>query len=393
LPSSRSKRRGLPLASLKLDVLDLLRAAGTRGATKREIVAAIGEREQTSDVSVQRALTELRLEHDARIEYEGVGRRWRLVAPLHLPFTAPDREDLVAVLVAQAILEPIADDALRERIGKLVEELDDRVRARESSDALPTASSVSATLTLGTRVDAQVLRTLLTTCRRRVLRIAYASPWRNEAAPREYTIEPWAVRVHDGAAYLRAYGREAGAPRTFRVADIERVEVLEQTSAGGKPLARVPPTAAVWVDGEPAFGIDRDRPGEAIVRLEGSVARWVSKVWWHPAQRDTWGDGGVLERRLAYRSCRELARRIVSVIDGVVGMEPAELRDEVGRLLRAGLRGVAGYESAEAPEASRVLPEHLLRVSPSDADPNASRGGAAVDPPRTFELARSREPK
>jgi hypothetical protein len=101
----------------------------------------------------------------------------------------------------------------------------------------------------------------------------------------------------------------------------------------------------------------------------------------------------VLERRLAYRSCRELARRIVSVIDGVVGVEPAELRDEVGRLLRAGLRRVEGDESAEAPEASRVLPEHLLRVSPSDADPKASRGGAAVDPPRTFEIAHSREPK
>lgn len=373
MPASRKARRGLDLSSLKLAVLDALRDAGAFGATKREIVDAVSVVGQTSLVSVQRALTELRRDHDAQIECVGADRRWRLVAPFAMPLSAPDREDLIAVLVAQAILEPLADDELRARIGRLVEELDDRVRARESAEGLPNAGSVSAALTLGTRVDATVLRTVLTACRRKVLRIVYASPWKEPPPPpRNYTIEPWALRVHDGAAYLRAWSRDADAPRTFRVADIERVDEAEGDADDDRVRARVPPNAMLWIDGEPAFGIDRDRPGEAVIELRGAVARWVSKVTWHPEQKDRWIDGEVLERKLAYRSCRELARRVATVSDGIVRVEPAELRAEVAKLLKAGLRGLGEETAAEGAAASSRdrraddLPEIMLRVRAGD---------------------------
>jgi predicted DNA-binding transcriptional regulator YafY len=59
-------------------------------------------------------------------------------------------------------------------------------------------------------------------------------------------------------------------------------------------------------------------------------------VVWHPEQRDRWIERGkLLERRVPYRSCREMARRVLSVLDGVESVAPEELRAEVDRAVRA----------------------------------------------------------
>ncbi len=359
----KTERRspGLGREALMIEVLRVLEAAGDRGATKTEIVAAI---RNTVAVSVQRALDDLRKVHGAKIEPMGKQKRWKLLEPFSMPLVAPDREDLVAVLVAQAILEPIADAELRHRLGRLVEDLDERVRTREPDHqhgTLPARSSVSATLTLGTPVDPRVLRVLLATCKRRVLRIEYDAPWKPFGeGRRSYEIEPLAVRVHDGAAYLRAWRRDVGQPRTFRVAHIEDVKVLD----GAEPRHPIPRGPEVWGDQEPAFGIDHDRGGTAVVRLRGPVARWVARTVWHPDQKDAWlVEGEVLERRLAYRSCRELARRLASVLDGVEAIEPEELRAEVEALVSKRAHGAIEPER-ERENPGAELPGVMYRVSP-----------------------------
>lgn len=139
-------------------------------------------------------------------------------------------------------------------------------------------------------------------------------------------IEPWELRVHDGAVYLRAWARGPAEARTFRLAHIEAVEDAEGS--------RRPPPSDVWGDESPAFGIDRDRPGTAVIRLRGAVARWVARIVWHPDEKDIWIEPGeLLERTVAYRSCREMARRLASVLDGVESIAPVQLRDEVVRLV------------------------------------------------------------
>ena len=62
----------------------------------------------------------------------------------------------------------------------------------------------------------------------------------------------------------------------------------------------------------------------------GTVARWVSRMQWDPAQQDRWVEAReLLERTVPYHSCREFARRLLSIIDGLEMIEPAELREEV----------------------------------------------------------------
>lgn len=321
-----------PLSRAELLVLvkQHLERAGSHGLTKQELVDAIGPA-NTSLATVQRVLDDLRSDaYEAQISSYGKIRRWRFEAPLSIPLEAPDRDDLLAVLIAQAILEPLVDPPLRERLGKLVEDLDDRARTRGSTTDLPSLKAMTSSLTLGTRIDPEILRRLLAACRRKTVRIRYASPWQPVADDiPSHEIEPWALRVHDGAVYLRAWVIDLEQPRTFRLAHIESVDDVTTTTASRQPIP-----ADLWGEESPAFGIDRDRPGTAVIRLRGAVARWVARIVWHPDEKDIWIEPGeLLERTVAYRSCREMARRLASVLDGVESIAPVQLRDEVVRLV------------------------------------------------------------
>lgn len=198
--------------------------------------------ERTSASTIQRVLYELRDVHDAPLRYDGRTRRWYLDAPFRLPLDAPDREDVVAVLIALAILEPIVDAELLERITKIVEDLDARVRSRAPDLELPSRKAMTSTFTLGTRVDPQILRALLVACRRKALRIRYASPWRSKTERKKWrTIEPWSLCVHAGAVYLRAWDCGSKEPRTFRLAHIAELEDLAH-----QPASRRTPPTDLW---------------------------------------------------------------------------------------------------------------------------------------------------
>ncbi len=354
------RRRGLRRAVLEPAVLRVVTDAGERGLTKAAIVAVIrGALGTTSAVSIQRALTRLRDEHDAPIAY--VAGRWRLRTPFTMPLESPEAQDVVAVLLARAILEPLGDAEMLGRVDRLVEQLDARVRARVGAAGLPPGGALSSTLTLGTTAAPGVLRALLDACRRRALRIAYASPWKPANTPPVWVdIEPWALRVHDGAAYLRAWRRDTASARTYRVAHIDAIDPCPHELEA----ALVPVAAEIWGEADPAYGIDLDRPATAVVVLHGAVARWVHRVRWHPGQRDRWLlPGEILERTVAYRSARELARRIASVFDGVRTIEPAALRDAVAAILR-------GHTDALSPAVfHRVVPARArARIADHAAD-------------------------
>ena len=305
-------------------IAQLLERAGAKGMSKREIVAAIG-RTKTSAPTVQRALDELRETYGGCIVCFGKVKRWRLDAPLAMPLEAPDQHDQLALHFAKAIIDSMADVALRERIGRLFEDVDERVRQRVPGSELPTRKAMTATLTLGTRMDPDIFRRLATACRRKTVRIRHASPWRPTAAKWK-AIEPWAMHMQDGAVYLRGWAIGPRAPGIFRLADISALEELDDTAT----RTRHPVPADVWAEEREAYGMDHDRPGVAVIRLRGAVARWVSTIVWHPSERDVWlEEGELLERTIPYRSCRELARRLVSVIDGIESIEPRALFDEV----------------------------------------------------------------
>jgi predicted DNA-binding transcriptional regulator YafY len=292
-----------------------------QGANKEEL-AKVAE---VSHPSIQRALTWLRDHCDSPVEYDRGAGRWVLRDPhFTLPLTDPDAQDLTAVMFAEALLAPFADEEITIRLRRLAEQMDAEIRERGATPVeAARPGSLVATLTTGSRSDPRVLSVLLGAVGKQVIEIRYASPWNPDSGARTYDVEPWQLRLHDGNMYLRAYSRSHKQPRSFRVAQIEGAEPI----AGLHPHEPVPPLDKIWGDHDPAFGIDEDRPNVAVIRIRAPTARWVHPNVWDPGQRDTWiEDGQLLERRVAYRSCRELARRLLSLGDAVVAVEPEELR-------------------------------------------------------------------
>ena len=156
--------------------------------------------------------------------------------------------------------------------------------------------------------------------------------------------EPWQVWLHDGTLYVRGFSRTRRGPRTLRLASIESVAVL------GSERALAPLPTSLWGDDDPRFGVDEDRPGDAVIRFSGGVARWVSMTRWHPTQRDVWlTPHELLERRMPYRSCRELARRLMSFADAIEFVGPDELRDELAAIAE---KAVSNIADARPPSAS-----------------------------------------
>lgn len=287
------------------------------GMTKRELVAAIGN---TSLPTVQRAFDELRDRWGATLTNSA--GRWRLKERMPLPLLAPEANDVLAVMVAAASIDPLLDDQLRARLVALIEQLDDRRREVNAGGRVPTRA-IRASLTLGTRIGEDVMRVLLEAARRGVVRIRYHSPWSNAIV--DHVVEPWELQIHDGTVYLRAWCRRSSGPRTFRLAQVREVERLAE-----EPEHEPPPSEHAWAAGNPAYGIDEDRPATAVVLVGGAVARWLFPVMWSPAQRDRWIEPDeLLERVVPYRSCREMARRVLSILDAVISIEPPALREEV----------------------------------------------------------------
>lgn len=296
--------------------------------------------ERVSTVTVQRALIWLRDQQDAPIVFERPSMHWRLTDPsFSLPLFDPAPRDLQAVLFASTLLEPVVDPDLAARLRRLVEEMDQRVRDRGAPLQLR-SGTVTATISQGQPVDPEVLEVLLGAIGRAVVSFEYASPWSREASapPRVYDVEPWQLRIHDNRVYLRAYTRNRNAPRSFRVALMSNVRRHPTL----RPTAPVPAPDRIWDEGDPAFGIDHDRPDVAVVVLKGPVARWAALERWHDEQVDRWLEPGErLERTVPYASCREFARRLMSVADGLVSIEPEALRAQVAGLA-AGAAALAG---------------------------------------------------
>lgn len=303
----------------------LLRHLRERGAATKEELAKVAD---VSHPSIQRALTWLRDHCDSPVEFDRSAGRWVLRDPhFTLPLTDPDSEDLAAVLFAEALLAPLADEEITARLRRLAEQMDAEIRDRgrtPSEGARP--GTLVATVTTGSRTDPGILSVLFGAIGKQVVQIRYASPWSSTGGARIHDIEPWQLRLHDGNMYLRAYSRTHKEARCFRVAQVEGTQIIE----GLTPREPVPTPDKIWGDHDPAFGIDEDRPGTAVLRIRAPVARWVHHNVWDPGQEDVWiEEGELLERRVAYRSCRELARRLISLGGALESIEPAELRETV----------------------------------------------------------------
>lgn len=297
-------------------VLELLRRE--EFASLQALTSASGWSKET----VKRALRWLR-GRGAAIEFVQ-HRGYRLTSrDFSVPLVEPSSDDLLAALTAAGLLRQLGLSRPAGRAEALFRELAQQLDGQNTAKIRPDAIRVTQTVAPVTRPDwlAKVLGAVKTG----VLRVDYQSTW--EAQPATHIFEPWQVWLHDGVLYVTGFSRTRRAQRTLRFANMRSVSLRH----GDRPREMVPEELVAGADTRCA--IDEDRPGTAVIQIRGSVARWAGALRWHPGQEDMWIERDqLLQRTLPYRSCRELARRLVSVGDGLESVQPQELADEVARI-------------------------------------------------------------
>jgi hypothetical protein len=137
-------------AELVILVKQHLERAGEQGLSRSELALLIPN---TSPRSIQRAVEDLRANHNAKLTCFGRLHRYRLDAALPLPLHAPDGEDLVAFIYLLGLAKPILSPAAYERIEAAVEELDARARLHHAASDIPPANVLTASYSHAARVD------------------------------------------------------------------------------------------------------------------------------------------------------------------------------------------------------------------------------------------------
>ncbi len=256
---------------------------------------------------------------------------------IELDFDALDGEKVIRLSNADFLTRPLRLDsteaaalvvglrALAE--GATPQERDVVVRALAKIEAaVGEAGGLAAQVDLRPAESPEVtfLRERLATAvaQRRQVRLRHRSLLRDEVTER--VVDPIAVSVSSGHAYLDAWCHRVSDRRLFRLDRVETADVLETPVTEHAALAPLDLTQ----------GIFRPSPDDllAVVRL-APAARWVTEYYpaesVEPADPDQPGDGGDLVVRLRVSDPQWLVRLLLQLGGDAWLLEPADLVAEV----------------------------------------------------------------
>ncbi len=168
--------------------------------------------------------------------------------------------------------------------------------------------------------------------RRQQLHITYLA--RGSGRRSERQVSPQRMVHYRDNWYLDAWCHQREALRSFSIDAIEAVRVT------GQPAVDVPEHR---LDDElgAGYGIFSGKDVQhAQLRFSPERARWVAAERWHPNQIGRWDHEGRWLLTVPYADPRELVMDILRHVPEVQVLAPDELRDEVLRRLREGVRRI-----------------------------------------------------
>ena len=200
---------------------------------------------------------------------------------LRRPLRLSPREALRLVLAVEAVAVAFGDElpALRSAVDKIR-----RAAGMEEGVAVELDPEGGRWLTPLRRALAEERR----------LRVRYQG--RTDAAPRDRYIDPWALRVVDGAWYLQGRDDDAEGLRTFRLDRVADVEVLDEPRRFEPPDDELPtpryvpaesdievhlhlePRAAWLVDAIEPEHVAELESGAIEVRFHSDALAWVRRL-------------------------------------------------------------------------------------------------------------------
>lgn len=231
-------------------------------------------------------------------------------------------DEASALLVALQTLRATAPEHQRATIDAVIGKL-----AAAAEDGAAHAEQVAVEVADGGELTR--LRTRLEDAARdgRQVRLVYHVPSRDELTDR--VVDPIALVLHDGQAYLRAWCHLAAGERRFRLDRVREAEVLDAPTA-------TPPAADPVELSDQIFSAGPET-GTARLLL-AAPARWVADYVPHEGTRET-ADG--LEITLRVSDPRWLERLVLRCAPHARVLEPADVAERVRALAAAALAAYA----------------------------------------------------
>ncbi|MGH0030474.1 MAG: helix-turn-helix transcriptional regulator [Myxococcota bacterium] len=250
-----------------------------------------------------------------------------------VPFT-PDEilalvfsEDLLRALEGTVFHDSIASAIAKIRAGLSPELAEYLARLGEAFRVLPGPHKSYAHL----KDTIQVLHDAV--LGQRTLRIRYRTGSTGTVSTRG--LDPYRVWYRSGGLYVIGFDHKSREIRTFAV---ERIKDVKETEAR---FERDPDfdfdayTAS-------SFGVIAEPATHVRILFDPRWAGYVEEHQWHPSQQITKRKGGRIELAMEVGSTADLRTWILSFGSGAEVLEPAELREEVGKELREASERYAG---------------------------------------------------
>jgi predicted DNA-binding transcriptional regulator YafY len=169
-----------------------------------------------------------------------------------------------------------------------------------------------------------------------VVTLSYAP--RGRSAGDSYEVEPYTLIVYKGGLYLLGYARNRKGLRTFAVERITGVTVEMERF-------QIPEEFNPEEQLRQAFGIVAEPVMNVVVRFSPVVAESVRERSWHRSQKiSEQSDGGIIVSFTA-GGRMEIMAWILSFGLHAEVLEPAELREEVGRNVAAMARAYGNHDA------------------------------------------------
>ncbi len=245
-----------------------------------------------------------------------------------VPFT-PDEilalafgEDLLRILEGTVFHDSIRSALAKIRAGLSPELADYLARLGESFRVLPGPHKNYARF----RETIQMLNDAV--LRRRTVRMRYRTGRTGTVATRD--LDPYRVWYRSGGLYVVGFDHRSREIRTFAV---DRIRRLRHTDR------RFEVPASFDFDSYlgSSFGVIAEPATKVRIRFDRRWATYVKEHTWHPSQSLAPGPGGSVELKMQVGGTAELRSWILSFGPGAEVLEPASLRADVARDLKATL--------------------------------------------------------
>ena len=158
------------------------------------------------------------------------------------------------------------------------------------------------------------------------VRLAYRA--RGKSKPSTYLIDPYSLIFYKGGLYLLGFAHNRRALRTFAAERISRVEMERERF-------EIPEEFRPEEQFRTAFGIVDEAVMQVEVRFAPAIADSVRDRLWHPSQRVTDNPDGSIVLSFEAGGRMEIVSWLLSYGEHAEVLAPAELREEVGRKIRA----------------------------------------------------------